>query len=344
MPSPAKGWGHLHGGVLGIVLVVAAVAITCGAATIAIAAGRGPGGHAATGVARGDHSSGSGNASSLRLQSTPIVIPPAPSLIVIPAAPSTTVPSTTAPPSSEARVSTARVAAPSARPRVAAPAPAQVHTVGGPLPRGTPGAAMNITDPSTVAVARVRTLPLYASPGATQASSTMANPNNLGATVVLLVTAVQPNWVEAYIPVRPNETMAWIPAADVALTTVGEHIVVHLGDRQLILYRNNQPVYSAPVAPGASDAPTPTGSFFVAYKVRVTDPSGPYGPDAFGTSDFSGTYYSFDGGPGQIGIHGTDQPWVIGTYASHGCIRLYNNDIATLAQQVVPGTPVEVEN
>ncbi len=276
------------------------------------------------------------------LQSAPIVIPPAPSLIVIPAAPSTTAPAPSAPATADRTVATARSAPASARSRVTPPA--QPRAVGGPLPRGTPGAAMNVTDPSTVAVARARTLPLYAVPGAAAPSSTMANPNNLGATVVLLVTAQQPNWVEAYVPVRPNETMAWVPAADVALTTVDEHIVVHLGDRQLILYRNNQPVYTAPVAPGAPDAPTPTGSFFVAYKVRVTDPSGPYGPDAFGTSDFSGTYYSFDGGPGQIGIHGTDQPSVIGTYASHGCIRLYNNDIATLAQQVVPGTPVEVEN
>ena len=46
-----------------------------------------------------------------------------------------------------------------------------------------------------------------------------------------------------------------------------------------------------------------------------------------GTSAFSNTYYSFDGGPGQVGIHGTNQPWVIGSYASHGCVRLPNNAI-----------------
>jgi len=109
-----------------------------------------------------------------------------------------------------------------------------------------------------------------------------------------------------------------------------------------VLYCNNAPVFSAPIASGASDSPTPTGSYFVAYVVRVTDPSGPYGPWAMGTSDFSDTYYSFEGGPGQIGIHGTDQPWVIGSYASHGCIRLDNQDIAELAPQVLPGTPVEI--
>jgi len=45
-----------------------------------------------------------------------------------------------------------------------------------------------------------------------------------------------------------------------------------------------------------------------------------------------------------VGIHGTDEPWVVGSYASHGCVRLRNSDITTLAGLVVPGTPVEIEN
>ena len=62
----------------------------------------------------------------------------------------------------------------------------------------------------------------------------------------------------------------------------------------------------------------------MAYIVKLTDPGDVYGPYAMGTSAFSNTYYSFDGGPGQVGIHGTNQPWVIGSYASHGCVRLPN--------------------
>jgi lipoprotein-anchoring transpeptidase ErfK/SrfK len=40
------------------------------------------------------------------------------------------------------------------------------------------------------------------------------------------------------------------------------------------------------------------------------------------------------------GIHGTNQEWVIGTKASHGCIRLYNKDIMELFPRVPLGTMV----
>jgi lipoprotein-anchoring transpeptidase ErfK/SrfK len=40
-------------------------------------------------------------------------------------------------------------------------------------------------------------------------------------------------------------------------------------------------------------------------------------------------------------IHGTNEPWVIGTKASHGCIRLYNKDILDLWPRVPLGTIVQ---
>lgn len=207
------------------------------------------------------------------------------------------------------------------------------------MPEGVPA---SVTDPSEIATAVVSSLPLYPSPAAASPDGSLPNPNYLGASLVLLVTALQGNWVQTYVPTRPNGATAWVPLGDVTLSSVPCHIVVSLGARQLVLYCHNTAVFETAVAPGAPSSPTPTGSFFVAYIVELTDPGGPYGPYALGTSAFSDTYYSFDGGPGQVGIHGTDQPWVIGSYASHGCVRLTNDAITTLAQQVVPGTPVEI--
>ena len=42
----------------------------------------------------------------------------------------------------------------------------------------------------------------------------------------------------------------------------------------------------------------------------------------------------------QIGIHGTCAPWSIGHRASHGCIRLTNENILELVELVTPGMPV----
>ena len=217
------------------------------------------------------------------------------------------------------------------------------HYSGAVAPPTINGSPTNITDPSVVATGIVPTIPMYAAPGAAKPTRTMPLRNNLGAILTLFVTGFQPGWIQAYIPVRPNESTAWIPASDVSISLVTTHIVVSLSARTLTLYRNNVAVFHTPVAPGEPSSPTPTGSYFVAYIVKLTDPGGPYGPYALGTSDFSNTYFSFEGGPGQVGIHGTDQPWVIGTYASHGCVRLPNAAITTLAQQIVPGTPVEIE-
>ena len=43
---------------------------------------------------------------------------------------------------------------------------------------------------------------------------------------------------------------------------------------------------------------------------------------------------------GSIGIHGTSEPWSIGTRASHGCIRMRSGDVRNLASRVPIGTPV----
>ena len=40
-------------------------------------------------------------------------------------------------------------------------------------------------------------------------------------------------------------------------------------------------------------------------------------------------------------IHGTNDPWTVGRLTTHGCIRLYPEDIADLFQLVAPGTPGE---
>ena len=45
---------------------------------------------------------------------------------------------------------------------------------------------------------------------------------------------------------------------------------------------------------------------------------------------------------GEYAIHGTNRPRSIGTFASYGCIRMYNQDIADLFERVPVGTQVYV--
>jgi len=45
---------------------------------------------------------------------------------------------------------------------------------------------------------------------------------------------------------------------------------------------------------------------------------------------------------GEYAIHGTNRPSSIGSYASYGCIRMYNQDVVDLYSRVSVGTPVYV--
>jgi len=223
------------------------------------------------------------------------------------------------------------------------------HTHGVKRSLGTPSTVAEASDPLQpppgsvfVATATVPSLPIYGTPRALGASQSLANPNPLGAPLTFLVNVVQGGWLQVYLPERPNEALGWVTRSNVSLATDNEHIVVSLSARQVTLYRAGAQVFHASVAVGAPDAPTPTGHFYVTEVLQLTDPGDAYGPYALGLSGFSNTYYSFDGGPGQIAIHGTNQPWVIGGYASHGCVRLTNPEITALATQVPAGTPVDV--
>jgi len=193
-----------------------------------------------------------------------------------------------------------------------------------------------------VATATVASVPVYPSLGAATPNLQLANPIAEGAPLTFLVVTVQSGWVEVDLPVRPNGAQGWVPLADLSITSDQYRITVSLLARQLTVYAGGAAVTSAPVAVGSPDSPTPIGSFYVTEVLRITDPQNAYGPYALGLSAFSDTYYSFDGGPGQIAIHGTNQPWVIGGYASHGCVRLANPDIARIAGFVPAGTPVSI--
>jgi len=193
-----------------------------------------------------------------------------------------------------------------------------------------------------VAYAKGPEATVYPTPAVGTPSATLANPNSLGAPLVFLVQSAVGNWLSVLLPQRPNGANGWIQASNVRLYSDDFNVVVHLTAHVLDLYQAGRLIQTHEVAVGNAASPTPTGQFYVTELVASNDPNGAYGPYAFGLSDFSNTYTEFDGGPGQIAIHGTDEPWVIGTSASHGCIRLANPQLLILVKVLPVGTPVTV--
>jgi lipoprotein-anchoring transpeptidase ErfK/SrfK len=108
------------------------------------------------------------------------------------------------------------------------------------------------------------------------------------------------------------------------------------------VFKNGVLVASESAATGASATPTPRGHFYIDELLAQPDPDGVYGPYAFGLSAFSNVIYGFGGGPGQVGLHGTNDAAGIGTGVSHGCVRIANAAIIRLAHMLPLGTPVMI--
>ena len=218
-------------------------------------------------------------------------------------------------------------------------------TEAAPAPTTTAAAPAAVEDEEPVAViARADSaLPVRAEPDAeAPVEAELPATTEFGSPRALLVTGRQPGWVRVQLPVRPNGSQGWVPEGAVDLVA-GEHRVeVDLAARRLTVFAGDAVVLETPVAVGAPDAPTPTGTFAVIDRLQSPDPASPYGPFALGLSAHSDTFSEFAGGDGQIGIHGTDDPTSIGQAVSHGCVRVPNDIVARLAELLPLGTPVIV--
>jgi len=197
-----------------------------------------------------------------------------------------------------------------------------------------------------VAHAVVNEIVAHAGPASTRIVATFTHPNRHGGPLVFR-SLTQPDsdlvasgWIPVLLPVRPNGTVGWIQTSTVELTRNPFRIEVDVDDFTLTVFRNNERYFTTEVGIGEGDTPTPIGSFYVTDLLRPSNPAGIYGPYAYGLSGYSETLDSFNGGPGVIGIHGTNQPEAIGTRVSHGCIRVANEAISEMADFLPLGTPV----
>lgn len=147
-------------------------------------------------------------------------------------------------------------------------------------------------------------------------------------------------WYRISVPMRPNGTYGWIPAADVALSPTVAQIIVNVGHRTIDVYRHGKHVWHAKVAVGAPGMETPLGHYYVAATfVPYRDPF--LGVYALETSAYS-KLTEWPGG-GVVGIHGTSEPWLLGQAVSHGCVRVSNLTAAHLKVLTPLGTPIWIK-
>ena len=177
-----------------------------------------------------------------------------------------------------------------------------------------------------------------------------------------------------YEIIRANPGVdVWVPGADKHLTLPGrrilppgprEGIVVNLPEHRLYYYpkprgREEPVVITYPVSIGKMDWRTPLGETRIVAKVRNPpwyppesvrkeheergDPLPkvvPAGPD----NPLGNFAMRLGVGSGSYLIHGTNNPVAVGMAVTHGCIRMYPEDVAALFPLVPVGTKVRLVN
>ncbi len=114
-------------------------------------------------------------------------------------------------------------------------------------------------------------------------------------------------------------------------------IIIDKSSFRLYWVRNGVLVKSYRIAHGKPSTPTPSRVWRVDSKERSSGVSGPRKLRLFQRARVRHGYrYSRT----RYGVHGTNQPWLIGRRVSHGCIRLRNRDILDLWPRVPMHTMV----
>ena len=163
------------------------------------------------------------------------------------------------------------------------------------------------------------------------------------------------------MPVSDAASLARVPA-DV-IERDGLQLVLDRKHHQLLVLRDGQMTRRYPAAVGTTGWETPAGRFRVFEKVKEpvwTHPvsgelveaeseKNPLGSrwigfyrDCNGRSGWDGEQYLDINGCTVAGFHGTPYRWTVGRAVSHGCVRLYEENVQEVFNLVSVGTQVIV--
>ena len=156
-----------------------------------------------------------------------------------------------------------------------------------------------------------------------------------------VLEALKTGATEVDLVVRTTEPEVTTEAFDQVL-------LVRIGENKLYLYENGEITHSWSVATGLPEYATPTGIFEVTelrYLPTWVNPA----PDTWG-ADMPAEIPPGPGNPlgvrainwsaPAIRFHGTSATYSLGYNASHGCVRMSNEDVIELYDMIEVGTPI----
>lgn len=174
----------------------------------------------------------------------------------------------------------------------------------------------------------------------------LARANNLG---FVEMVAANPG-IDPWVPGAGKKIV--LPTAHLLPAGPRKGILLNLIDQRLYYFPpDGSPIQTFPIGTGQEAWGTPIGkttivrkktnpTWYVPKSIRKADPELPsfIGP---GPDNPLGHHAFYLGWKSYL-IHGTNKPWGVGRRVSHGCIRMYPENIARLFPEIPVGTPVTV--
>lgn len=166
--------------------------------------------------------------------------------------------------------------------------------------------------------------------------------NKLLMFILLFFVLFNINPVVANAMIDPNATITDFPEK-----YEGVFLLVNKTKNYLFVYLNGNVVYTFRIATGKNNSLTPEGTYRIITKVKEPwylpknipggDKNNPLGTRWLGLSVPETGGYKY-------GIHGTNNPYSIGSHVSLGCIRMHNRDVEWLYRHIPLNTPVIIKN
>lgn len=164
-----------------------------------------------------------------------------------------------------------------------------------------------------------------------------------GIPMVFLVKDSGDERVEVYLPTEPVGSTGWVASDEVRVSTVTHRIEVDVAALRLRVYEGDRVVVDEPAGVGP-DRPVGGEGTYLTELVQPPEDDGPYGTYAYGVSGSPLVREGLEEGSGVVGIHGTDDPDLVGTEMPSGSIALTTDVLERLVDEIgLPlGTPVEM--
>lgn len=210
----------------------------------------------------------------------------------------------------------------------------------------TPPSSSSSTSSTTAAKTNVPAIPRTGLNSAGVKKTTdgfeFTNPTYYKNPLVVVVLENQGDWMKVLITARPNHTTGWVKADDVTIAATDYRMELDLSTYHLKVFKGPEVFVETDVVIGKDSTPTPLGRFFVTEKIKNQSDTGVYGAWILPVNGYSEVLDTFDNGLPQIAFHGTNQPELVGTKASNGCVRMTNDVVTKIAEAIPAGTPIDI--